>query len=343
MNSEEIKEIFIVSCYPNVPEKERLLNETIDKLKKIGKSVLIASHFPVPDYIVKKCDHYLYDSFNMIDIYNHTLDNDGPDYWVKSDHFYVETTITHHASALSRIFGMAMEFVKTVGYNYFIIIESDSEYDINDLKKFDLYKNKLISENKKLFFFKPKFTEFNWRNETVYETYCFGGFLENFLEIFKFPISLDGWNNLIKENKYFNCFEFLLSQKFYRQSENFLILGSIKSQFVNSKIDLFTAGESSGLYYNCSNELQPVIFLNNHDHLGRSSIYDVVVNTQPIRSIQLNYGGWYFYTVDLNSENTISVSINTYRNNKLYSEYRDFLSKDNLQQKKLFKRFTFLK
>lgn len=343
MQQNQINEIFILSCYPNVPDKERLLNETVDKLKLLNKTVLIASHFPIPQYIVKKCDYHIYDSYNMLDYSNHTLDNHGSDYWIQTDHFLAQTTITHHASALSRIFGITMEFVKSIGYNYFIIMETDSEYDINDLKQFDTYQNKLISEGKELFFFKPKLTEFSHKNERVYETYCFGGFIDKFLSNFRFPINLNEWNKLILENSAYNCFEYLLTKKFNHNEDNYLIMGTLKSQFVNSKIDLFTVGESSGIYYNTSNPSRPILFLHNHDHLCRNSIYEVKVNMEALRTVELNHGGWYYFDIDLNYQRTISVVIKTYRDNKLYSEYVDYITPENMEQKKQFKRFTFIK
>lgn len=343
MQLDQIKEIFILSCYPNVPEKERLLLETVEKLKSLNKTVLIASHFPISDFIVKKCDYYLYDANNMIDLHNHTLEKSGSDYWMRTDHFLIETTIIHHVSALSRIFGITMEFIKSIGYNYFVVLETDAEYDIDDLKKFDTYKNKLVELKKELFFFKPKFTEFTFQNERVYETYCFGGFLDRFLEKFKFPINMDGWNKLISENSSYKCLEYLLLKKFVAYEDNYLIMETLKSQFVNSRIDLFTVGESSGLYYNESNELRPIIFLHNHDHLGRKSLYEVKINLHGIKYYELECGMWTYFDLDLEYEKTISVQIKTYRDGKLYAEHFDYINKDNLKEKKQFKRFKFLK
>lgn len=341
MQQNHINEIFVLSCYPNVPDKERLLNETVDKLKSLNKTVLIASHFPIPQYIVKKCDYYIYDSYNMLDYSNLTLDNHGSDYWMQSDHFLVQTTITHHASALSRIFGITMEFIKSIGYNYFVIMETDSEYDVTDLKKFDIYQNKLISENKELFFFKPKRTEYSYKDEPVYETYCFGGFIDKFLSNFKFPINLNDWSKLILENPSYSCFEYLLYKKFHHNEDKYIIMGTLKSQFVNSKVDLFTVGESSGIYYNVSNPSKPVIFLHNHDHLGRNSVYEVKLNMDALRTIELAVGGWSYEEIDLNFHRTISVIIKTYRDNKLYSEYIDYITPENIERKKQFKRFTY--
>jgi hypothetical protein len=120
-------------------------------------------------------------------------------------------------------------------------------------------------------------------------------------------------------------------------------MGTLKSEFVNSKIDLFTVGESSGIYYNVSNPSRPVLFLHNHDHLGRNSIYETKVNLNNLRTIELKPGGWCYEDIDLNYQRTISVVIKAYRDNKLYSEYVDYITPENIEQKKQFKRFTFIK
>ena len=49
-----MKDIVIVSCYPNTEYKEYLLDECVKQLKLLNKDVLIATHYPIPDYIIKK-------------------------------------------------------------------------------------------------------------------------------------------------------------------------------------------------------------------------------------------------------------------------------------------------
>jgi hypothetical protein len=69
-----MKDIVIVSCYPNTEYKEYLLDECVKQLKLLNKDVLIATHYPIPDYIIKKVNYYIYDSYN-IDFDNKTIDN----------------------------------------------------------------------------------------------------------------------------------------------------------------------------------------------------------------------------------------------------------------------------
>lgn len=339
MKQSSHKEIFIVSCFPNTKLKEKYLNDTISKLKKINKTVLIASHYPVPQYIVEKADYYIYDAYNMVDTENHTLDTDGPDFWVETDQFKMESIITYHASALSRMFGIALEFAENRGYEYFVVMESDSIYDLDDLKRFDEFKKKMVETNKDFLFFSPKFSEFAWQNERVYETYCYGGFLKPFLQQFRWPTAMDGWNALIKENKFNNCMEYLLKQKFKGVEDRALVKGTLKSEMLNSQIDLQTVGECSGIFYNENNPDQPILFLYNHDPLHRPTLYEININMSKF-TITLNCNCWWYQVLDFNHGNN-TVLINTIREGEVYSEYLKTISKESLPELRKFKRIRF--
>ena len=45
-----MKKIIIISSYATTPEKEKTLNECIDKVSHKGYDVMLTSHYPVPDY-----------------------------------------------------------------------------------------------------------------------------------------------------------------------------------------------------------------------------------------------------------------------------------------------------
>ena len=336
----QLKEIFIISCFPNTKEKEHLLNQTVSLLKELGKDVLLASHYPIPQYIVEKANFYIYDAYNMIDKENHTLDTDGPDFWVQTDNFYMESIITYHASALSRMFGIALDFVENLGYEFFTVIESDSIYDKNDLKRLDKFKLEMVKDNKDFLFFSPKFSEFAWQGERVYETYCYAGFVKPFQNTFKWPKTFDGWTALIKENRYNNCMEYLLKQKFKHLEHKALIKGTLKSEMLNSKVDLQTVGECSGVFYNENNPNEPVLFLYNHDSLGRDSSYEVNVDMHRF-TINLAHNGWWYTSLNFQGD-TITVKINTIREGKSYSETVTTISKDKLQELRKFKRMRFV-
>jgi hypothetical protein len=333
-------DIFIVSCYPNTEQKQNLLNDTVLKLKKLNKHVLIASHYPVPDYIVKNADYYIYDAYNMLDHENRTLEKTGCSFWTSNQYFIAQSTAVHHASALSRIFNISMEFIKILGYKMFTIIESDAEYDLEDLKKFDVYKNNIIVENKSLFFFKTRYTEFNIKDECLYETYCFGGFLEKFLEIFQFPRTFNEWSMLLSENENFFCLEYLLTQKFKNHEKNFLILGTLRSEFVNSKIDLCTVNDyCSGVYYNTNDKLRPILLLMNNDGFVKNYIICYLPLTN--ECVTLNPGCWWYIHLDIENYNS-DVSVQVYNDEDvLVSTFSKLVTKENVEELRKYKIITF--
>jgi glycosyltransferase involved in cell wall biosynthesis len=328
-------DITIVSTYPNNKLKEKLLVDTVAKLKSLDKTVLIASHYPVPDYIVKKADYYLYDANNLFDPF-HTIDRDGPDFWADLGQLRMETTMLTHLSSLSRIFRLSLDFVKTLGFEYFTIIESDSEYDINDLKKLDTeIRYKILGEDKRIFFFKPKITEFSWHDSPVYETYCFGGFIDAFTQIFSFPKTLESWSELYKGR--YNCLEYILYQKFHKHEDKiFVIDGTLRGFLPNSKIDLFSAGEVSGVYYNMKDKNKPILLLYNKNSYPLT--YKWIVS--PIigeNSVTLNGQCYSFRYIDINQYNH-NVKIDVYKDDELISSIEETVSKDTIENKKSFKR-----
>lgn len=332
-------DIFIISTYPNTEIKEQLLNDTVKKLKSLGQTVLIASHYPVPDYIIKKADYYLYDGNNMLDT-NHTLDRDHPDFWMVVDQFRLEGITLNHLSSLSRIFRLSMDFIKTLNYDYFTIIESDSEYDIEDLKQFDTIREQLDNDNKQLFFFQPKLTEFMWHNSNVYESYCFGGYVDNFTTVFNFPKTLEEWNTLYEENKNYDCLEYILYRKFKPYSEKYYIIdGTIRNKFLHSKIDLCSVGDPSGVYYNTKEPNKPIFLLynNTNDVLKYRFISSPMIGEN---EIVLNPNTWYYIILEVNQYNN-NIKLNIFKNDNLISTTEETISKESLNTKKLYKRITF--
>ena len=60
------KEIIIVTCYCNTPEKLEILENLLKVLKKNNKKILLVTHLPIPDYFIKYLELYFYDQDNEI-------------------------------------------------------------------------------------------------------------------------------------------------------------------------------------------------------------------------------------------------------------------------------------
>jgi hypothetical protein len=57
-------ELVIVGTYPNTKSREKLTVECIESVKKLGRKVMLVSHYPVSDEIQKMVDYYIFDSNN---------------------------------------------------------------------------------------------------------------------------------------------------------------------------------------------------------------------------------------------------------------------------------------
>jgi len=308
-----MKEIVIVSCYPNTEYKERLLNECVSKLKSLNKDVLIATHYPVPDYIVKNANYYIYDS-NNIDFKHRNLDNSNHCFVEETDAFRLEFLEKCHSPSLSRIFNLALNFIKYLEYDYFTIIESDSEYETEDLAKLSDIKNDLVKSNKNFFFFKLRPYQFPYWESLgvfeVYETYCFGGLVSKFLEKFTFPKINNEWVELYNKDYRNQHLEFYVSDFFSKIKDECLILDSLRHVFDKSNINLTTVGDPTGIYFNINDENVPILFLMNNQknprkYVIRSSQWGIPTE------ITLNSQAWWFTGINIKDCNhDISVSIN---------------------------------
>jgi len=65
------EELFIVLTYPNTILKENITKKCIENLKKDGRKILLASHYPVSNELQSMVDYYLFDSYNPL--IEHTL------------------------------------------------------------------------------------------------------------------------------------------------------------------------------------------------------------------------------------------------------------------------------
>lgn len=307
-----MKEIVIVSCYPNTEYKERLLNECVSKLKSLNKDVLIATHYPVPDYIVKKVNYYIYDS-NNIDFKHRTLDNSKHCFVEETDTFRLEFLEKCHSPSLSRIFNIALNFVKYLEYDYFTIIESDSEYVVEDLAKLTDIKNDMVKYNKNFFFFKLRPYQFPYWESLgvfeIYETYCFGGLVSKFLEKFNFPKTYNEWVELYDKDYRNQHLEFYVSNFFSKIKEECLILDSLRHVFDKSNINLATVGDPTGVYYNINDENVPILFLMNNQKNTRTYVIRSSQWGIP-NEITLNSQCWWFTGINIKDCNhDISITI----------------------------------
>jgi hypothetical protein len=334
-----MKEIVIISCWPNNEYKEKLLIDLINKLKQLNKEILIASHYVIPSYITNMVDYYIYDKTNTI-YTNKTLETYTADFYFKHETFKIEAVNIDHGAALSRIFNIALDFIKNLEYDYFTIMESDAEFDINDLRKLDSIKSRLINENKKLFFFKLRPYEFPfWENNgifEVYETSCFGGFLKEFNSKLTFPKTLDEWNQFLLKDKNNHLFEYVVTETFKKYKNDYLILDSARNIFSNSKMNTTTVLGLDGVYCNPKDENNPVLFFHNEsDQIRTYKIFSPLS-----QEVILDPDGWWFTSLDA-SIYSLNIKITIYEEDKIIKNLDLLINKEWISREKNRRQFFF--
>lgn len=307
-----MKELFILSCWPNSVKRENLLINLISQLKSMNKDVMIASHHVIPAHIAKMADYCIYDKENTI-YTSKTLDTYPADFFYHSDKFDVDGIAINHSAALSRIFNISINFAKNLDYDYFAILESDVEFNYDDLKKFDQIKLDLTRQNKKFFFFKLRPYEFPyWENNGIYEIYesCyFGGMIKEFSSVLNFPKTLQEWDNALKSDKNNHNLEYVITNAFKSHKSDCLILDSVRNIFTNSKINTFTVNGLEGVYYNEKDEYHPILFLYNQSKKRRTYKF-ISWQNQETKEIELENRMWWFCGIDAkNKSSDIKIEI----------------------------------
>jgi hypothetical protein len=340
-----MKEIVILSCWTSTEYREKTLVDLIKQLKKLNKEILIASHYLVPDYIVNMVDYYIYDKTNTIYSMK-TLDSYPCDYYFENDYFRLEAVTISHSAALSRMFNIALNFVKSLNYDYFTIMEADMEFNNHDIQKIDNIKIDLKKQDKKLFFFKLRPYEFPyWENNgmfEIYETLCFGGFLNEFMSKFTFPQTIDEWNlSLLKDKKNHN-FEYLVTEAFKPYKNDYLILDSVKNFFNQSKINTSSVLGLDGVYCNPDDNDTPVLFLFNQT--DKSRIYRIYSTIQMPNGLSQEFvlegNTWWMTNLSLLLHNQ-DINIIIMEDDKIINNHKLVINKEYVKLQKNRKKIIY--
>lgn len=123
----KIPAAFVIGCWPDSPEKEETLKETISQVKAFGDTVIITTHYALSPEITKLADFVLYEKKNV-------LSGD----W-KPTYFRVhpggrpetkESSIQYHGVACLNAMRNAIDFCRGK-FSKMYYIEYDAEVDLN--------------------------------------------------------------------------------------------------------------------------------------------------------------------------------------------------------------------
>ena len=264
-----MRKIIIISSYASTPEKEKTLNECIDKVLNKGYDVMLTSHYPVPDYIQKKVNYCIYDSDNILLPYNIS-----PSFWIDNDIFELEVNINSHNLTICKNMLNGIGLSRILKYDFFFFMESDNIFSDDDFIRLDDLSNQMLINNKHLIFFKNQWISEHNEHHINYETLIFGGEVNYFLENISLPSTIeeyiqmyspnrDALYNIILEKIFFNKLSHL-------EDEIFIINESSKNFFTSSIINKYFITNICDVVINNDDY---ILFISNFS--GRNLIYEI--------------------------------------------------------------------
>ena len=266
-----MKKIIIISSYATTPEREKTLNDCIDKVSHKGYDVMLTSHYPVPDYIQKKVNYCIYDSDNTLLPYKIS-----PYFWISNAQFDVEVCINSHNLTICRNMLNGVGLSKIMKYDFFFFMESDNIFSDDDFIRLDNLSNQMLVNDKHLIFFKNQWISEHNEPHINYETLIFGGEVNYFLDNMPLPSTTEEYTQIyFPNNEVFNSVvleKIFFSKLSHLEDEIFIINDSSKKFFQNSVINKYFITNICDVVTNNKND-NYILFISNFS--GCNLIYEI--------------------------------------------------------------------
>lgn len=310
-----MKKLVIFDTYPSGQKEIEILNRAIESFRHPEWDLMVVSHLP----ITADVQYTIYDSNNTF-LPTHI----SPFWWMEHQNFNVKIFNSGHALAITRNMNTSLNMAKALGYEQFIFTESDVVLHPEDLQKLHGYVDQMISEDKKMVFFKPE----GYRDcgSYVYETLLFAGDVNYFLDTFTPPRDVKDWYDMSMGY----TLELSVYEKFSKSEQNYIILNDHSSRiFDKSDVNLLRYG-----LFNCEmvhNETypdEPALFITNSLIIEECRVIEVYKNDELIHLPFLCKHGYWFDTFKLDGS-VIKVNVLDSERNYLYFTKTYVLSEDN--------------
>lgn len=280
-----MRKIIIISSYASTPEKEKTLNDCIERVSNKGYDVMLTSHYPVPDYIQKKVNYCIYDSDNILLPYSIS-----PSFWIDNDMFELEVNINSHNLTICRNMLNGVGLSKIMKYDFFFFMESDNVFSDDDFIKLDDLSSQMLMSNKNLVFFKNQWISEHNEHHINYETLIFGGKVNYFLDNMNLPSTIEEYIQMYSPNRD-DLYNIVLEKIFFNklshlENQIFIIDGSSKNFFTSSVINKYFITNICDIVISNRDD-NYILFISNFS--DRNLIYEINSN-----SIEFSIGMWHF-------------------------------------------------
>lgn len=290
-----MKNIIIINSFANSAEKLKMLHDYVVQVKKTNVDILLTSHLPIPENIVRLATYYIYDKENFL-----LPKERSPATWYADHEEYINIYCSRHGYAIIKNVYNALHFAKSLGYTDFIFSEYDNILSNDGVYKFQSIYDILQKTDKKIFVFKIENQLYNKYN-IVYHTNFFAGNIEYFLNNITLVKSYEEWCTVMPYATTSDMIETLfvgmmmpIVDKVHEE------LTPLNSYFENSSFDEFHIFDYAyPIVYNLENKNKPVFFI-----LSVGGYYELNINNQLVISRYYNKGEILKYKFDINEADT---------------------------------------
>jgi len=291
-----MKNVFIISCYVNTEEKKKVLINYINKIKKMSEyDILLVSHIPMSEDIVKLVNYFIYDSDNFLLPIEKT-----PITWIVYNNLKINILSCRHGYAFIKNVHNALTFAKSLGYNNFIFSDYDNILGDEDINKIENIPNLLNENNKKVFVFK----DYNVSTPRgySYESKFFAGDLNYFIDNVPLPNSYDQWVNKDPYKSSTNVVEDILVSLLNKfEDKLYLIEDKVNDYFSNSKFDVFHHYDYKySVIYNLNDKSKPIFFC----ITPSDGNFELLLNDVSVLNITCDKGYWLLHYLDIDEQDT---------------------------------------
>lgn len=213
------EEIIVIGTYPNLKERVKLTKECIERLKPLGRKIMLVSHYPVDEDIQRICDFYIYDSHNPLTHHSYytRFFNYTNDYDAEVNINGLKNT-NQSLTVLVNLFN-AFKSSKILGFKRLFYTTFDVLVDERDLQEIE--KSFEAVNNITKAYFGAVNTPFGFGVETTAMTFN----VDYFLDVFDDVRDADEYNNICQKLGSQNFLEdYMIKKLKSRGIEDYLII-----------------------------------------------------------------------------------------------------------------------
>lgn len=294
--------------HSDTTEKQILLFDLIKKIKK-KYQVAVSSHVPLPDWIVRECDYFIFDKKNLL-LYDSHLKHYKN---FNTQGFYIEykpiENISAHVISILRLIYMVNSSLKSMGYK----IVHQIEYDCKMINFDELEENKSRLNEYDVVGYVENIYENSLENPVWIHGVCQTINLESFNQT---DLSYDEKYLIKKLEECFNerpdyCQEKLITRTIYSNKKLFFkklenVKKSIEYNLFTSQKNIWNSENSYSIFFK-DNRFY-LFFENNGSHELQK--IKIILDDHIVRNYEVLPFNWLLFDLEYIPQNSVHVILN---------------------------------